>query len=85
MFQIWKGLIVTAKEQEKMFKDIKERFPHWSDRFISGYVHGIVQYQEDGHLSGISNDAYGQGMMLAFAVRNGEDSEQESWFAKLGR
>jgi hypothetical protein len=75
---------MTAKEQEEMFKRLKEQFPRWSDRFLSGYVHGIVQYELGHPLTGISNDEYGRGMILAFAVRTGVEAEQESYFARLG-
>ena len=33
---------MTPKNQEKLFKQVQKRFPRWSKRKCSGYVHGAA-------------------------------------------
>lgn len=34
--------MMNPTDQEKLFKRVQKRFPDWSARMCSGYVHGII-------------------------------------------
>jgi len=81
---------MTSKEQEALFKQLKEKHSGWTDRFTSGYVAGVVaealrpnpdRIQVD---SAHDLDHYALGYLTGFAVHRGSDVEQEGWFSYVG-
>jgi hypothetical protein len=81
---------VTVQEQAALFASLRETCPQWDVRFCSGYVHGAKDAGERSHprrsfvTQAQEQDRYGLGYLLGFAVRYGEDCEQEEWFSLVG-
>jgi len=81
-------MILTPKVQEKLFELSRKRYPDWSTRQISGYVHGIVDgltrkqprrvYERDID----KPDRYACGYMYGFYDANGATGCVEIWGQK---
>ena len=81
---------MTNAESERLFAALKKIHPSWTNRFCSGYVHGVqdealrtnpqqIEVDKAAYL-----DHYALGYLTAFVVHRGEDVEQEKWFSYVG-
>jgi len=78
---------MTAKEQEALFAELTKTHPHWTPRFTSGYVAGVVaeglRKKPEPILINKAHDIdpYALGYLMAFAIHRGSDVEEETWFS----
>lgn len=81
---------MTPKDQEKLFKAVRERCPDWDNKQASGYVHGVV----DGlrrkeprrvYVRGfVKNKRYALGYIAGFVDAFGADAYLTDWGRELG-
>jgi hypothetical protein len=77
---------MTPQEQNQLYLDLKAAHPGWSNRFLSGYVHGAND-EPDKKRPSVSLtaqahdlDHYALGYLTGFSVHRGPDAEMEPWF-----
>ena len=71
---------MSPKQQEQLFRKVQARFPRWSKRKCSGYVHGIVDESHcvrpcDRQVKAFSpKRSYAVGYVHGFIDARGEDA-----------
>lgn len=77
---------MTPSDQEKLFQRVRQKFPDWSDRKCSGYVHGIVDepYRMGPDSDRIQNaigrqSEYDIGYLCGFIDARGSDILEKAW------
>lgn len=80
---------MTEQEQQKLFTRVTKKFPHWSPRKCSGYVHGVVdegKHTRPEHhqvkLFGPKH-SYAVGYVYGFIDARGEDVFADPWLTSM--
>lgn len=82
---------MTPANQERLFKKVQKRFPRWSKRKCSGYVHGVV---DEAHckrpcarqVKAFSpKRSYAIGYVYGFIDARGEDAFKDPQLATMKR
>lgn len=82
---------MSPSDQEKLFKKVQARFPRWSKRKCSGYVHGVV---DETYLKRPSarqvkafspKRSYALGYVYGFIDARGEDAYKDPRLATMKR
>lgn len=74
---------MNPDDQEKLFEKVQKRFPRWSKRKCSGYVHGIVDESHRVRPCNRQVEAfslkrtYAIGYVLGFIDARGEDAYKD--------
>ena len=82
---------MTPKDQVKLFRKVIARFPKWSERKCSGYVHGIVDETRRVRPRNRQVKAfrpgrvYAIGYVLGFIDARGEDAFNDPRLASMKR
>ena len=82
---------MTPREQEKLFRKVLGRFPKWSKRKCSGYVHGIVDEAIRRRPCARQVKAfrpkrtYAQGYILGFIDARGKDAFKDPRLVSMPR
>ena len=80
---------MESQKQEQLFDAIRKRFPRWSKRKCSGYLHGILdeaKFKRPCHiqLKAFSpKRSYAVGYVYGFIDARGEDAFRDPWLRDM--
>lgn len=79
------GIVMNPAEQAKLFKKVRRKFRRNSERWASGYVHGVVDEglhcrPDKDYWTNSGIDKYAAGYMQGFTDALGTDALKESWY-----
>jgi len=77
--------MMNPTDQEKLFKRVQKRFPKWSIRMCSGYVHGIIDEAQRPKpdiltiRNAMNRSGYAIGYLRGFIDARGNDIMVYTW------
>jgi hypothetical protein len=82
-------MTLSPQEQEQLFERVRKRFPKWSKRKCSGYVHGVVDEAKFKRPHCTQTKAfsprrsYAVGYVYGFVDARGTDAYDDPWLKNM--